>query len=336
MIRSNHSSYRRQFGGAAVFAALTWAVLVSGASGAGVAESGESQHATPGEAATADIKFATPKPYAVVQQEPGKVRKLCANGDVLVDPRNLKRSVVVQRVVSGGMVVRESSTGLERSLRPGELVPGLPELTFVKTVMLDLLQYRFKVVEHVTQSDAVLVSLLGSRAVLEKEILRVASLPAPSDASAQGPPLPSANAHKLDPDLFANVRMEEIGANSYELSAADLKPIIERVGQVFAGLGPVAAPALAGLTGASFDMTSAAGDATITRSGFTVTNLKVAQFFGIHVGDTITSLNGRPVDSPLNAWWTFQEIFVNNPNLTDLRVDLIRGGKQSTKIYRIR
>lgn len=319
-----------------MFAALAWALLVSGAPGAGVAESGEGQHATLGEAATADIKFATPKPYAVVQQEPGKVRKLCTDGDVLSDPRNPKRSVVVQRVVSGGIVVRESSTGLERSLRPGDLVPSLPELTFVRTVMLDLLQYRFKVVEHITQSDAVLVSLVGSRAVLEKEILRAVILPAPPDPSAQGTPLPSANAHTLDPDLFANVRVEEIDANAYELSAADLKPVVEKVGQVFAGLGPVVAPVLASLTGASFDMTSAAGNATITRSGFTVTDLRVAQFFGIQVGDTITSLNGLPVNSPLNTWWTFQEIFVNNPHLTDLRVDLIRGGKQSTNTYRIR
>lgn len=334
MIRSNHPS-SRQFAGAAVFAALAWALLVSGTPGAGVAESGKERLAPPGEA-TADIKFATLKPYAVVQQEPGKARRLCAVGDVLADPRNPKRSVVVQRVISGGIVVRESSTGLERSLRPGDLVPGLPELTFVKTVMLDLLQYRFKVVEHVTQSEAVLVSLLGSRAVLEKEILRAVTLPAPPDPPAQGTPLPSANAHTRDPDLLANVRVEEIDANNYALSAADLKPVIESVGQVFAGLGPAAAPALASLTGTSFNMTSAAGDATITRSGFTVTNLRVAQFFGIHVGDTITSLNGLPVNSPLNAWWTFQEIFVNNPHLTDLRVDLIRGGKQSTNTYRIR
>ncbi|MGH7411747.1 MAG: hypothetical protein ACREJ6_11905, partial [Candidatus Methylomirabilis sp.] len=160
-----------------MFAALAWVVLVSGAPGAGVAESGGEQLAPLGEA-TADIKFATLKPYAVVQQEPGKARRLCADGDVLSDPRHPKRSAVVQRVVSNGLVVRESSRGLERSLRPGDLVPGLPELIFVKTVMLDLLQYRFKVVEHVTQSDAVLVSLVGYRAVLEKEILRAASLPA--------------------------------------------------------------------------------------------------------------------------------------------------------------
>ena len=130
--------------------------------------------------------------------------------------------------------------------------------------------------------------------------------------------------------------MEEIDANTYALSAADLKPVIESVGEVFAGLGPAVTPALASLAGTRFDMTSAVGNATITRSGFTVTDLRVAQFFGIQVGDTITSLNGHPVNSPLNAWWTFQEIFVNNPYLTDLRVDLIRGGKQSTNTYRIR
>ena len=167
-------------------------------------------------------------------------------------------------------------------------------------------------------------------------MLRAVSLPAPPDPSTQGTPLPSANARRLDPDLFAKVRVEEIDANAYALSAADLKPVIENVGQVLAGLGPMAAPALASLTGTNLNITSAVGNATLTRSGFTVTDLKVAQFFAIEVGDTITSLNGRPVDSPLNAWWTFQEIFVNNPRLTDLRVDMIRAGKSMTKTFQIR
>jgi len=329
------SSYRGLWG-ATVLAALALRVLVvSGAPGAGLDEPGEEQLAPLGEA-TADIKFPALKPFAVLQQEPGKVRRLCTDGDVLADPRNPNRSVVVQRVVSDGMVVRESSTGLQRSLRPGDLVPGLPEWIFVKMVMLDLLHYRFKVVEHVTQSDALLVALAGSRAVLEKEILRAVSLPVSPEPSAQGMPLLNANARRLDPDLFARVRVEEIDANAYALSAADLKPVIEDVGQVFAGLEPVVASALASLTGTSWNMTSAVGDATLSRSGFTVTNLKVAQFFGIQVGDTITSLNGRPVDSPLNAWWTFQEIFVNNPHLTDLRADLIRSGKRMTKTFQIR
>jgi len=62
----------------------------------------------------------------------------------------------------------------------------------------------------------------------------------------------------------------------------------------------------------------------------------VAQFFGLQVGDTITMLNGHSVNSPLNAWWTFQEVFVRNPTLTVLRVDLIREGKRMTTTFQIR
>jgi hypothetical protein len=43
-----------------------------------------------------------------------------------------------------------------------------------------------------------------------------------------------------------------------------------------------------------------------------------------------------PAQGVRNAWWTFQEVFVRNPTLTKLRVDLIREGKHTTKTFQIR
>ena len=67
-----------------------------------------------------------------------------------------------------------------------------------------------------------------------------------------------------------------------------------------------------------------------------MTRVKVAQTFGIEVGGTIISLNGHPVNSPLNAWWTFQELCIKNRVLKELRVGIVWGGELMTKTFRIR
>lgn len=281
----------------------------------------------------ADVQFRAPKRFAVISQARESVRNLYTNGDHLVQPQDPTQSMSIQEVTTQGIVIRERHSGLERSLGLGEAIPGFPGLILVGTAMLDRLHYRFRVVDRIVQPEPVLVSLVGSEAVLEKEVLRL-----PSDPLLAAPKLPPSQRteKKVDPALFESVRVQEIDANTYGLSASALQAVIENIGEVFSGLGPMAIPAFSSQTGMTLNITSGVGDGTLSRSGFTVTSSRVAQIFGIEVGDTIITLNSHPVNSPLNAWWTFQEIFVKNPSLTDLRVDLIRGGSLMTKTFRIR
>ncbi len=282
---------------------------------------------------TAEIKFSAPKRYAVLLHAPNKIKRLYTSGDVLFHPYNPTRSVVIERVGAGGMVLGARGKGRERSLRPGRPVPGFPGVMFVGTVMLNQLEYRFKVVDHILQTEPVLVSLEGSRAVLEKEVLHLPPellVPAPKRLP------PTTRERKLNPDLFRRVNVKEVDGNTYELEEATLKPVIENVEQVLADLEPRLALAFSFQSGMSLNFKSRAGDGTLSRSGFTVTRLPVARTFGIEVGDTIISLNGRQVNSPRNAWWTFQELFIRNRSLTELRVNLIRGGRLMTKTFRIR
>ncbi len=116
----------------------------------------------------AEIKFSAPKRYAVLLHAPNKIKRLYTSGDVLFHPHDPTRSGVIERVDAGGMVLGPSGKGRERSLRPGRPVPGFPGVMFVGTVMLNHLEYRFKVVDRVTQTEPVLVSLVGYKAVLEK------------------------------------------------------------------------------------------------------------------------------------------------------------------------
>ena len=282
---------------------------------------------------TAEIKFSAPKRYAVLLHAPNKIKRLYTSGDVLFHPHDPTRSGVIERVDAGGMVLGARGKGRERSVRPGRPVPGFPGVMFVGTVMLNHLEYRFKVVDRVTQTEPVLVSLVGYKAVLEKEVLYLPPdlvRPAPKRTS------PPTSRQKLDAELFQKVRVKEVDGHTYELEEATLKPVIENVEQVLADLEPRLTPAFSFQTGMSLNFKSRAGDGTLSRSGFTVTRLPVARTFGIEVGDTIISLNGRQVNSPRNAWWTFQELFIRNRSLTELRVNLIRGGRLMTKTFRIR
>ncbi len=293
---------------------------------------GQGPAAVPREA-IADIEFAVAKRFAVLLHQPDKRWSLYTIGDVLFHPENPTRWVRIQRIDGEGMVLSENRKGRKQSLRPGDPVAGFSGLTFVGTKMLNRLEYRFRVVGRILQTEPVLVSLEGSRAVLEREVLR---LPPEVVVPAPKPFPPATRERKLNPDLFRRVNVKEVDDHTYEVEETALRPFIENVEQVLADLEPRLALAFSFQSGMSLNFKSRAGDGTLSRSGFTVTRIPVARTFGIEVGDIIISLNGRPVNSPRNAWWTFQELFIRNRSLIELRVNLIRGGRLMTKTFRIR
>ncbi len=282
---------------------------------------------------TADITFPSPKRYAVFQLEPEKVRRIFTAGDVLFHPKDPTRYVLIQRVDPEGILLRHNGKGPDVALRLGDALPGFSTVTLLNTVVLNRLQYRFRNVQRTPQPEPILVSITGSLALLEKEISGLSP-----DRRPPGLESPSGQPKTLGPDptLVERIRLEALDQNTYGLYATDLKPVIEQVGQLMAGLEPLLAPATSALGARTMNLSSSVADATLSHRGFTVTNIKVAQFFGIQVGDTITSLNGLPVNSPLNAWLTFQEIFIRNPTLQEIRLEMIREGRQTVKMYRIR
>ena len=205
-----------------------------------------------------------------------------------------------------------------------------------------------EILDRLVDAAPVLIAVAGSRVIVEVEILRAALTALQPLASVQGTPSsevtaspkdsasPPAKRRRLDPKLFAEVPVEEVEPNMYEVDAADVRPAIENLGQVLADFQARIVPTFSLQHGLRLDVKSAVVDGTLSQSGFTVKRIGVAQTFGIQVGDTITSLNGHPVNSPRHAWWTYQEIFIRNRSLTKVRVKIIRDGALLTKTYRIR
>ncbi len=287
-----------------------------------------------GDVTTGQIELGMPKYFAVFLHLPDKLRRLYTTGDVMFHPRDPVRAVIIDRASGEGILLRESPSGHTWSLRKGSRVPGFPEWIFTGTVLLDELEYQFRVVEGIPREDARLLSIAGSKAVLEKEVLQL-----PSDALKAGTrntgPLVSRDREDLS-DLAALLPVRKVDDDTYEVSEAFARPAIEQAGEMLSKATPQFTPFYSRATGGRSDFRSMAGDGTFGQGGFTVTRMKVAQTFGLEVGDTILSLNGRPVKSPVGAWWTYQELFVKHRKLTDVRLELIREGKLRTKTFRIR
>ena len=121
--------------------------------------------------ATADIRFTSPKLYAVVEYRPGTGRRIYTAGDVLFHPRRRTIAVRIERIDFSSIVLRGRHSPEERRVYVGEQVAGFPGVLLARIVLLDQLQYRFLVVDHVKHEEPVLVSIVGSQAVLEKEVL---------------------------------------------------------------------------------------------------------------------------------------------------------------------
>ncbi len=283
-----------------------------------------------------EITLAAPTRYAIVVHEPVRVRTLHTRHDVLFDPRDPMRSFTILQVDARTVTLREKRTGRTFVWQSGTSLEGLQGLMLAGTVLLKQLRYRYRTVERVTQPEPVLVALEGPVAVLEREVLRQAGGAGQGAATPGGSRQDPKTAVTPSPTLSALLRAKEIAPDTYEMDGATLRPALENLGQVLSDLKVMVSPTLSAQTGVGFNVSSAVADGMLNETGFTVTNSRAAQYFGIEVGDTVLRVNNNPVTSPLNAWLAYQEFMVRNPTQTDLRLDIRREGYLVTKIFRMR
>ena len=285
---------------------------------------------------SAEVHLLTPTRYAIVIHEPSKARTLHTRNDILFDPRDPIRSFTVLQVDAVTVTLQENRTGRTHVWRSGASLEGLQGLVLAGTVMVNQLRYQYRTVERVENAEPVLLSVESSTAYLEKEVLRKGA-PATSGPSPTGVALPPPhNSRALSPTLSRLTRVKVVDAETYEIEGVELRSALGNVGQVVSDLKLMISPTLSATTGAGFYVSSEVADGILSLSGFTVTNSKVAQIFGIEVGDTILRVNSSPVTSPMNAWWAYQEFVIRNPTQSEMRVDIRRDKSLVTKTFRIR
>lgn len=316
-------------GGVPSWIAVVFASLVSicAASFASAVQGTEARDA-PANGPSAEVGLPTPARFAIVLRPAGNVRMLYAGGDVFSHAKDLTQFVIIQRVEERVMVVRLGRRSQPRALPVGAPIPGFPGLLFTGTVLLDQLRYQYKIVEQNPNPVPMLVSLEGTRAILEVEVLRPSVTP-----PAPERPLPTRA--MLDRDLLSRVRIREVGPGRYEVPAEDARAVLDNAGRVLADMAPIVLPIFSLRDGLHYQIKSAAADGILDGQGFTVTSLKLAERAGIEVGDTILSVNGRSVDGFPSLYRIFRAIH-RDPALRTVEMELERQGTRLTKTYRIR
>lgn len=277
------------------------------------------------------MRFAAPRRFALVLHEPEEAPRLYKSGDRLRDPGGKGRLLEVERIERDRLILRDRETGRRRSLPSRQRASAWDGLVYLGTVSLTEIQYQFETSDRVRDTAPLVLSLTGARAVLIQQVpaIRPEGRPAPSPRVAS--PAPE---RRGDPATVHGGSPARLQEGAYEVDGNALAPTLDKLRKKLAqGLSGITQ---ALLTGAPLlPVRSSVGNGVLTNTGFTVTEPKVAGTFGIEVGDTIVALNGKPVSSPLNAYWTFQEVFIRETRRT-IRVDLVRGGKPVTQIYTIR
>lgn len=283
-----------------------------------------------------EVGLPAPTRYAIIRQGPGGVQMLVASGDLLFHPQDPTRAFSVVRVEPGALVLRQVPRGQPQALRPGSLLPGFPSWVVTGTVLLEELHYRYRVVDRIAHPDPVLLALEGARAVLEVETVRSPTPAAadPLEAAASAPASSPPSRATLNGELLEKVRVREASPGLYEVPAADVQAVLDNAGRVLADLWPTVQPHLSLQTGLQYQITSAGGDGVLSKQGFTVTAPKLAQRAGIEVGDTILSVNRRPVDGFASLYAIFRAVR-QDPALRTVHVELDRRGTRLTKTYQI-
>lgn len=317
---------------------IFWAALALVGPAAGAPAAADTPLAQDPPSPRSEIGLPGPTRYAIIRQGPGGVQMLVGAGDLLFHPQDPTRALSVVRVEPEALVLRPAPRGQHQTLRPGSLLPGFPGWVVTGTVLLEQLHYRYKVVDRIARPDPVLLALEGARAVLEVETLRsptpegpVSSVTVPPPALASSRPARAT----LNEELLEKIRVRETSPGLYEVPAADVQAVLDNAGRVLADLWPSVQPYLSLQKGLEYQITSAAGDGVLSRQGFTVTAPKLAERAGVQVGDTILSVNGRPVDGFASLYGIFRAVR-QDASIRTVQVELDRRGTRVTKTYRIR
>lgn len=216
---------------------------------------------------------------------------------------------------------------------------------FIAALFVGGLWLLLRGVDHVTKTkeEPVLITRADTAANLEQQVPRGSSAPSSPPFSSLRPRTSASGRAtapiQSQPTGVSKVRVNRVDEDIYDeeifiVDGETLWPAIEEVERT---LLPQVSAALSGLPrGMGLRISSAAGTGTLDSQGFTLWDLKVAQHFGLQVGDTIVSVNGHRVNSRQSARRTFQNLFGNNNDLTELRVEIHRRGVRLYRTYRIR
>jgi hypothetical protein len=129
---------------------------------------------------------------------------------------------------------------------------------------------------------------------------------------------------------FDRIRVDEIAPDVYVVSAMDLLIALSQADALTATIQPM----LSFNTGPKYWIDSFVLEGALGGQGFTVVAPKLMRRAGIEPGDTLRTLNGRPIDPDVDIQDLLREIS-RDPLNSVIRLEVERQGVKLTKTYQL-
>ncbi|MDO8603453.1 MAG: hypothetical protein Q7O04_06380 [Candidatus Omnitrophota bacterium] len=283
--------------------------------------------------------------YAIIGTR-DKGKRLYVTGDMFSSDKNLGKSLRISDIKEDILVLEDVRSKNSFIIKAGENIPveGLG-MVFEKTVESSVLEYNYnKPARKVTRDeleDFIIKSINKQNIVLEKNYNKALEAEQLSDKEKQifsGPRDEGVDKKVLIAELFNRIELKKIGDNVWALDRSSAESAIHNTGAaILAGIKRVEPKYRFG-EGASLRFSTDLGTAVVNKDGFLIQNIAVAKLtenFGIKEGDIIKTINGHSVNSLLGVYRAYESV-ASNKDAKLLSIDITRGGKIKTLVYKIR
>ncbi len=287
----------------------------------------------------AEVTFAAPRRFAIVIELQTKRKRLYGKGDVIPEEKSAEQRFVVEEVESGALQIRDARLQKRIRVAVGQFLPGAAARRLTQTTVLDGVDYCYVSVKGRVDPEPRVFQIRTGRAAVVVDTrpmqTKVASAPADTPPQAQTTEYALQTRQRLDATILGKVRVDGVGRDTYEVSAADLNMAMNHGEQVLMEAWATVRPMLSLNQGISFQIKSPVADGVLGPRGFRVASPNLAERAGLEMGDVVLAVNQQPINGFADIFRLYRQVKADQ-SLSVVEVKLERRGQLVTKTYRIR
>jgi hypothetical protein len=288
---------------------------------------------------SAEVTFAAPQRFAIVNEPQTKRRRLYGKGDPVLDGKGTDQGFLVEEVEAVGLQIRDTRAQKMIRVAVGEVLPGGGSRRLAETTVLDGVDYWYVSVKGSVDPEPRVFQIRTRRAALVVDTptsqTAVAVVPADTVRPAQVGEYALQTQQRLDATILGKVRVKGAGRDNYEISATDLRMAMNHGEQVLMEAWSTVRPMLSWNQGINFQVKSPIADGVLGPRGFRVTSPNLAERAGLEMGDVVLAVNGQPINGFGDVFRLYSQVKADQ-RLSAVELKLERQGQLMTKTYRIR
>jgi hypothetical protein len=282
--------------------------------------------------------------YAVIAADKGK--KLYVKGDIFYSNEDPSKGLRILDIKQDALILEDVASKNGVIVKSGEAIPIKGAgMVFEKTVESSVLEYNYnKTEKKVTKNqleDFTVQSIEKKKIVLEKDYnksFQPESLSAREKEVFNTPRDRDSDKKIILTALFDEIETKKIGEDVWALRRTSAEPALHNAGSALVSAIKGVEPRYRFGEGPSLKFNTDLGTLIINRDGFLIQNIAVASLtekFGIRQGDIIKNINGYSVNSLLGVYRVYENV-ASDKSTKLLSIDIDRGGKIKTLVYKIR